>query len=71
MECRLLLNVVVSKSATILELLASEDEALLIGWNSLLILNLGLDVFDGITRFDIKSDGLTSESLDKDLHDEK
>ena len=37
----LLLNVVIRKSAAIFELLAGEDQALLIGGNALLVLNLG------------------------------
>jgi len=68
MEGRLLLDVVVLKGAAILELLASEDESLLIWGNSFLILDLGLNVLDGVTLLDIKGDGLASESLDEDLH---
>jgi len=49
-------------------LLSSEDKSLLIGWDSLLVLNLGLDVLNSVCWLDIKSDGLTSESLDEDLH---
>ena len=41
MEGGLLLNVVIGKSAAILELLAGEDQTLLIGGNALLILDLG------------------------------
>ena len=37
MECALLLNVVIGESAAILELLAGEDQALLVWWNALLI----------------------------------
>ena len=33
-----------------------------------LILNLSLNVFNGIIGFDLKSDGLPSEGLDEDLH---
>jgi hypothetical protein len=43
-ECRLLLDVVVGKGATILELLSSEDQTLLVRGNALLVLDLGLDV---------------------------
>ena len=68
MESGLLLDVVVGESSSILELLSSEDESLLVWWDTLLILDLGLDVLDGVGWLDIKSDGLTSESLDEDLH---
>jgi hypothetical protein len=67
-EGGLLLDVVVRKSATILELLASKDESLLIGRNTFLVLDLSLDVFDGVRRLNIESDGLAGESLNEDLH---
>ena len=44
----LLLDVVISKGAAILELLAREDEALLVGRDALLVLNLRLDHVDGV-----------------------
>ena len=37
MEGRLLLDVVVGESAAILELLAGEDQALLVGWDAFLV----------------------------------
>ena len=40
-EGRFLLNVVIRKSASVLELLSGKDETLLIGWNSFLILDFG------------------------------
>ena len=48
MERRLLLDVVVRKSAAVLELLASKDETLLVGRNTLLVLYLHLHIVDGI-----------------------
>ena len=44
MEGRLLLNVIVSQSAAILELLTSENQTLLVRGDSFLILNLSLDI---------------------------
>merc|ERR1712093_636218 len=44
MECRLLLDVVIAQGATILQLLTSENESLLVGWDTLLILNLRLNI---------------------------
>ena len=41
MEGGLLLDVVVRKSAAVLELLAGEDQSLLVGGNALLVLDLG------------------------------
>ena len=68
MESGLLLDVVVRKGSSILELLTSEDKSLLIWRNTFLVLDLGLDVLDGVGWLDIEGDGLTSESLDEDLH---
>ena len=41
MESGLLLDVIVGKGSSVFQLLSSEDESLLIGGNTLLILNLG------------------------------
>ena len=68
MESRLLLDVVVSKGVSILELLAGKDETLLVRRNSLLVLDLCLHSVDAVRRLNLKSDGLASEGLDKDLH---
>jgi len=68
MEGGLLLDVVVREGSAILELLSSEDESLLVWWDTLLILDLSLDVLNGVGWLDIKGDGLTSEGLDEDLH---
>ena len=46
MESRLLLDVVVGESATVLELLSSEDQTLLIGRDTFLVLDLGLDILN-------------------------
>lgn len=42
--------------------------SLLVWGDALLVLGLGLDVVDGIRGLDLKGDGLSSESLDEDLH---
>merc|ERR1711874_501639 len=68
MEGRLLLDVVVGEGTAIFELLSSEDKSLLIGRDTFLILDLGLDVLNGVGWLDIEGDGLSSESLDEDLH---
>ena len=67
-EGGLLLNIIVRKRASVLKLLASEDQALLIGRNALLVLDLGLHVVDCVRRFDFEGDRLAGESLDKNLH---
>jgi hypothetical protein len=67
-ESRFLLDIVIREGATVLELLSSKDETLLIRGYSLLVLDFGFDVIDRIRRFDFESDGFASEGLDKDLH---
>ena len=68
MEGRLLLDVVVRESSAVLELLAGEDQTLLIRGDALLVLDLGLDIVDGVRALDVKGDGLTSQGLNEDLH---
>ena len=57
----LLLNVVVTQGTAVLKLLASEDKTLLIGRDALFVLDLALDVVDGVRGLDLKSDGLASD----------
>ena len=68
MESALLLNVVIGKGSSVLKLLSGEDQALLIRGDTLLILDLGLDVVNGIRRLDLEGDSLSSQRLDEDLH---
>ena len=58
MKGRLLLDVVVGKGTAVLELLSGEDQTLLVRGDSLLVLDLALDVVDGVARLDLKGDGL-------------
>merc|ERR1712013_158664 len=67
-ESGLLLDVVVGEGPSVLKLLASEDQPLLVRGDALLVLDLGLDVLDGVGGLDLKGDGLASEGLDEDLH---
>jgi len=68
MKGALLLDVIVREGTSIFELFSSKDKTLLIWRNSFLILDLSFDIFNGIGRLNLEGDGLTSESLDKDLH---
>ena len=54
-----LLDIVVGKSSAVLKLLSSENQTLLVRGDSLLVLDLGLDIVDGIGALDLESDGLT------------
>ncbi len=58
---RFLLDVVIGECAAVFELFASKDETLLVRWNTLLVLDLGLDVVDSIAGLDLKSDGLAGD----------
>jgi len=64
----LLLDVVVAKSTSVLELFSSEDQTLLIRRDAFLVLDLSLDVVDGVRGLNIQGDGLTGQGLDEDLH---
>jgi len=55
-----LLDVVVGQSTAVLELLAREDQALLVWRDTLLVLNLRLDVVDGVARLHLEGDRLAS-----------
>ena len=68
MQRALLLDVVVAQRPAVLQLLTREDEALLVWRNALLVLNLALDVVDGVAGFHLERDGLACERLDEDLH---
>lgn len=58
MKGGLFLNVVVREGTTVLQLLSSKNQTLLVRRNTFLVLNLCLDIIDSITRLDLESDGL-------------
>jgi len=64
----LLLDVVIRESAAIVELLAGEDQTLLVRRNALLVRDLALDSLDGVTRLDLKGDCLSRQRLNENLH---
>ena len=55
MERRFLLDIIVRKSTAVFELLAGENQALLIGRYAFLVLDFGLDVINSVTRLNLKS----------------
>ncbi len=57
------LDVVVRESGTVLELLFSEDEALLIGKGAFLVLDLGLHAVDGVRELDLEVDVLAADFI--------
>ena len=70
MESRILLNVVVGEGSVVHELdsRGTEDESHLIGRDALLVLDLCLDVFNGVRGLDLKGGDLSSEMLNEELH---
>jgi hypothetical protein len=58
-DCR---RTVVAQGAAILELLSGKDETLLVRWDTLLVLDLRLDVVDGVRGLDLEGDGLAGEA---------
>lgn len=68
MQSGLLLDVVVGERTAVLELLASEDETLLVRRNALLVTDLALDSLNGVVGLDLEGDSLAGESLDENLH---
>jgi hypothetical protein len=59
---------VIGKGSTVFQLLSGENESLLIRGNTLLVLDLALDIVDRVGRLDFEGDGLSSQGLDEDLH---
>merc|ERR1719266_2331845 len=68
MESRLFLDVIVREGSAIFQLLSSKDQTLLVWRNSLLVLDFGFDIFNGIRGFHFQSDSLASQSFDENLH---
>jgi hypothetical protein len=64
----LLLDVVVRQRAALLQLLAGENQALLIRGDALLVLDFCFNIVDGIVWLDFQRDRLAGQRLDKNLH---
>jgi len=60
-ESAFLLDVIVGERSAVLKLLAGKDQALLVRGDAFLILDLALNIVDGIRGLDLKSDGLASD----------
>ena len=71
MKGGLLLDVVVTQGTTILKLLSSEDKSLLVRWDTLLVLDLGLDILNRVRRLNLQGDGLARQRLDENLRAER
>jgi len=63
-----LLDIVISQSSAIFQLLPGKDQALLIRGDPLLVLDLLFHILNGIRGIGIQCDCLTGQGLDEDLH---
>merc|ERR1719232_2336932 len=68
MQSRFFLDIIIAQGSAIFQLFSGEDQTLLIWRNSFFVLDLGLDILDGVRGFDLQGDSFTGQGLDKDLH---
>merc|ERR1739844_886120 len=68
MKSRLLLNIVIRQSTAIFKLFTGKDQSLLIWGNAFLVLDLGLNILNGVRCLNLKRDGLAGQSFDENLH---
>ena len=68
MKGRLLLDVIIGECSSIFQLLSCEDETLLVWWDTFLVLDLCLDIFNSIRSLYFKSNCLARKGLHEDLH---
>ena len=57
-----------SVCTAIFQLFTGENQSLLVGWDTLFVLDFCLDIFDRVAWFDFKCDCLACEGLDENLH---
>ena len=63
MKSRFFLNIVVGEGAAILELLAGEDQALLVRRDAFFVLDLRFYIVDGVAGLDFEGYGLTRSEI--------
>ena len=68
MECGFFLDIVVPKRAAVLELLAGEDDPLLVRWYTLLVLDLTFNHVNCVGGFHFQCDRFARECFDEYLH---
>lgn len=64
-RCKYFLNVIVRECAAVFELFAGKDQALLIGGDAFLVLDLAFDIVDRVRGLDLEGDGLARQGLDE------
>merc|ERR1719230_182877 len=68
MQSTLFLNVVVRQCPTVFQLFSSENQSLLIGRDSLLVLDLRLHIVNRVRWLHLQRDRLASQCFHKNLH---
>ncbi|KAJ0955744.1 hypothetical protein HanPSC8_Chr01g0006401 [Helianthus annuus] len=68
MKSGLLLDVVIRQGSAIFELLSGEDQPLLVWWNTFFVLDFSFDIVNCVRALYFKSDCLSGERFNKDLH---
>merc|ERR1712176_372837 len=56
MQGAFLLDVIIGEGSSIFQLLSSKDQSLLIWGNAFLVLDLGLDILNGVRRLNLEGD---------------
>lgn len=59
------MDVVIAQGPSIFQLFPGEDQALLVWWYTLFVLDLRLDIVDCVGRLDFEGDGFAREGFDK------
>ena len=59
------MDIVVAQRPPVFELLAGENQALLVGRDAFFVLDLRFDIVDRVAGLDLEGDGLAREGLDE------
>merc|ERR1719487_803969 len=68
MQSTFFLDIVVRQGAPVFQLFACKDQPLLVGWNSLFVLDLSFYVVDRVASLHIKGNSLAGQGLHENLH---
>lgn len=60
-----LLDVVIAQGPSIFQLFPGEDQTLLVGWDTLFVLDFRLDIVDCVRGLDFEGDGFAREGFDE------
>lgn len=68
MESGFLLNVVISQSPAVFQLLPGKDQPLLVWWNTFFVLKFCLDIINGVAALHFQGNSFSSQGLNENLH---